>query len=83
MQPARRRSPGAGDPPDAGRSAGPPDLALRHTQCVRSPNLLVGIGGVALTLARCHDLSVGPSAADPFLGALMTGSLDASTEGTV
>ncbi|EWT03682.1 hypothetical protein N865_08800 [Intrasporangium oryzae NRRL B-24470] len=34
----------------------------------RSPNLLVGIGGVALTLARCHDLSVGPSAADPFLG---------------
>jgi hypothetical protein len=50
---------------------------------VRSPNLLVGIGGVALTLARCHDLSVGPSAADPFLGALMTGSLDASTEGTV
>lgn len=49
----------------------------------RSPNLLVGIGGVALTLARCHDLSVGPSAADPFLGALTTGSLDASTEGTV
>lgn len=36
----------------------------------RSPNLLVGIGGVALTLARCHDLSVGPSAADPFLGAV-------------
>ena len=48
----------------------------------RSPNLLVGIGGVALTLARCHDLSVGPSAADPFLGAVVTGSLDASTEGT-
>jgi lantibiotic modifying enzyme len=36
----------------------------------RSPNVLVGIGGVALTLARCHDLSVAPSAADPFLGAL-------------
>lgn len=34
----------------------------------RTPNLLFGIGGVALTLARCHDPALSPSAADPTLG---------------
>lgn len=33
----------------------------------RTPNLLVGVAGVALTLARCHDPAVGPSPADPLL----------------
>lgn len=37
----------------------------------RSPNLLVGLAGVALTLARCHDPAIGPSPADPTLGALI------------
>lgn len=35
----------------------------------RSPNLLVGLAGVAMTLARCHDPAISPSPADPTLGA--------------
>lgn len=34
----------------------------------RTPNLLVGVAGVALTLARCHDRRIAPSPADPTLG---------------
>lgn len=40
----------------------------------RNPNLQVGIAGVALTLARCHDPSVAPSPADPSLGRLTAAS---------
>lgn len=33
-----------------------------------TPNLLVGLAGVALTLVRCHDPALAPSPADPTLG---------------
>lgn len=35
----------------------------------RTPNLLVGLAGVALTLARCADPGIAPSPADPALAA--------------
>lgn len=34
----------------------------------RTPNVGVGVAGVALTLARCYDPGLAPSAADPTLG---------------
>ena len=51
--------------------AGQPTWSCGILQGGRSPNLLVGLAGVALTLARCHDPLVGPSPADPTLGALV------------